>query len=287
MKVAVFGSEGQLGHDVCGALSEHTIITVPHERADVTDDEAVYRIVDGIRADWVINCAAMTDVERCESDPIPAFQVNAVGARNIARACDASEARLVQISTDYVFDGTKETPYVESDPPNPLNVYGMSKLAGEYFARNECKESYVLRTSGLYGVHECRGKGTNFVETMLRLARDCSSLRVVGDELLTPTYTVDLAEQIRVILEMSPAPAVYHATNRGSCSWFDFAQEIFHIEDVSIEIENITGEEWGSVARRPHRSTLENAELERAGLNTLPDWRDALARYLEERREQP
>lgn len=283
MRIAIFGSEGQLGCDVSAGLGDYEVVAVPHSRVDITDDEAVSRILGELRPDWVINCAAMTDVDRCESDSVPAFQINAIGARNVARVCEVAGSQLIHISTDYVFDGMSERAYVESDATNPLNVYGMSKLSGEHFVRNECQRSFVMRTSGLYGTHKCRGKGTNFVRTMLRLAKERDSLRVVNNEFLTPTYTVDLSVQLLRIVEASPEPGIYHATNGGSCSWFEFAAEIFEMEGASVALEGITAEEYGSVTRRPPNAVLENAALETAGLNTLPDWRDALQRYLGER----
>jgi len=283
MRVAIFGSDGQLGRDVCASFGGHDVVEIPHARADVTDDEAVHRAVDAAAPEVIVNCAAMTDVDGCESETIPAFQINAIGARNIARASSVVGARLIHISTDYVFDGAIERPYVETDPPNPLNVYGMSKLAGEIFVRNECRASYVLRTSGLYGTHECRGKGTNFVETMLRLAKQRTALRVVDDERLTPTYTMDLAEQILAVAESPLEPGIYHATNAGGCSWYEFAAEIFRIEEAGVDLQKTTAAEWGSITRRPANSVLENRALAKAGIDTFPDWRDALSRYLEER----
>jgi dTDP-4-dehydrorhamnose reductase len=283
VKIAVFGSEGQLGVDVVAALSAHDVSPIPHEACDIRNEEGVARAVAG--ADWVANCAAMTNVELCETETDRAFAVNAVGARGVARACAAAGARLIHVSTDYVFDGALGRPYVEDDAPNPLNVYGVSKLAGEFFARNECVGHYIVRTSGLYGLSPCRGKGTNFVETMLRLSGERDRLRVVDDERLTPTYTADLAAQIAALIDAAPSPGLYHATNGGGCSWLEFAREVFRLEGVEVEVEGISAREWGSPVRRPADAVLENAALQAAGLDVMPRWQDALGRFLASRRE--
>jgi dTDP-4-dehydrorhamnose reductase len=283
VKIAIFGIQGQLGRDLESALSDFHVIPMLYEDVDVTERERVAGAVASAAPDWVINAAAMTHVDNCETDERLAWQVNALGARYVARAAADAGARLVHVSTDYVFDGTKGDAYVETDTPRPLNVYGVTKLAGEWFARDAGPRHYIVRTSGLYGTHECWGKGTNFVESMLRLARDRSELKIVRDEVLTPTYTEDLAAQIRRMIEAQPAWGVYHATNEGRCSWFDFATEIFRQTNTPIAIEGITSAEWGAPAARPANSVLENAALKAAGINILPDWQDALERYLARR----
>lgn len=283
MKVAIFGISGQLGSDVAAALSSHDVIPVEHARADIRDEVAVMKEVTAAKPDWVINCAAMTNVERCEGEALAAFDVNAGGARNIARAAGAVDARLIHISTDYVFDGEKRAPYIESDFARPLNIYGASKLAGEWAVRAEGAHVLVLRTSGVYGLNACRGKGTNFVETMMKRAQSGAPTRVVSDEVLTPTFSVDLAAQIRVIIENGTPVGVCHATNTGSCSWFEFAREIFRHAGAAVVPEAITAQEWNSPVRRPSYSVLENHALAALGINRMPEWRDALSRYMSER----
>jgi len=282
MKVAIFGISGQLGSDVAAALSSHDVIPVEHSRADIRDEVAVMNAVTAAKPEWVINCAAMTNVEGCEKDPLAAFAANAGGARNIAVAATAVRARLVHVSTDYVFDGEKSSPYLEGDFPRPLNIYGSSKLAGEWAVRAE-GEHIVVRTSGIYGLNACRGKGTNFVETMLKRARSGAATRVVSDEMLTPTFSVDLADQIRVIIENRTPVGVYHATNAGSCSWFEFAREIFRHAGAAVSPEAITAQEWNSPVRRPSYSVVENHALAALGIDRMPEWRDALSRYMSER----
>lgn len=283
MKIAIFGIDGQLGTDLATAFESADIIPVPHDRVDITNEEGVSSALSSTSPDWVINAAAMTHVDRCETQAPPAFGINALGARNIARACSRSGARLIQISTDYVFDGKNETPYVEDDVPRPINVYGMTKLAGEMFVQDSCERHYIIRTSGLYGLANCRGKGTNFVETMLRLSKEHSELRVVMDERLTPTFTEDLAALLNLIVKNEPAFGVYHATNEGHCSWFDFATEIFRLTQLPIAVSGITSKEWGSPTRRPENSVLSSEKLASQAIDRMPDWHDALERYLSKR----
>jgi dTDP-4-dehydrorhamnose reductase len=280
MKIAIFGVSGQLGRDVAGALSGHTVEGVDHARADIRSANDVGRVVEAIAPDWAVNCAAMTHVDGCERDPLAAFDANALGARAIARACATHGARLLQISTDYVYDGGKEAAYVETDLPHPINAYGISKLAGEHFARYECASTVVVRTSGLYGVHVCRGKGSNFVETMLARAGGGTALSVVEDERLTPTFTADLAGQIRGMIEAAVPAGVYHATNAGACSWYEFTVELLRLAGVTAAVKPIRAADWKSPTRRPANSVLENRALQALGLDVMPDWRDALARYL-------
>lgn len=279
-KIAVFGVSGQLGRDLASALSSHDVHGVDHARADIREEAAVRAALDALSPAWVINCAAMTHVDGCENDPAAAFLINALGARDIARAASAHGARFIQISTDYVFDGRKAAPYREDDLPSPLNAYGVTKLAGEHFAAFECPRTLVVRTSGLYGTNTCRGKGGNFVETMMARAAAGGPLRVVDDERLTPTFTADLAAQIRVMIESDAPAGVYHATNGGGCSWHEFTVELFRLAGVKAEVERIRASDWKSPTRRPAHSVLENGALQSLGIDRMPDWRDALARYL-------
>lgn len=286
MKIAIFGISGQLGSDVAAALSDHEVVGVEHARADVRNASAVLDALESARPEWVINCAAMTHVDRCETEALPAFEINAVGAAHVARASHAVGARLIHISTDYVFDGAHPGAYREDDAPHPINVYGMSKLAGEWGARAECPGTRVVRSSGLYGHHRCRGKGTNFVETMLARAAK-GPLRVVSDERLTPTFTRDLAARIRAMIDRAAPPGVYHATNAGGASWFEFAREIVRIAGLEVAVEPTRAADWKAAARRPANSVLEDRAFAGLGFEPMPGWRDALKRYLEGRPANP
>jgi dTDP-4-dehydrorhamnose reductase len=280
MKIAIFGVSGQLGRDVALALGAHEVEGVDHARADIRNADEVARLVGDLAPDWAINCAAMTHVDGCEQDPLAAFEANALGARNVARACATHGARLIHISTDYVFDGGKGSAYVETDRAIPVNAYGISKFAGECFARYECDDSVVLRTSGLYGLHPCRGKSGNFVETMLARAASGGPLSVVADERLTPTFTADLAAQIRTMIDAAVPAGVYHATNGGECSWHEFTVALMRLAGVTIEVKPIRAAQWKSPVQRPANSVMENRALQALGIDTMPHWQDALARYL-------
>ena len=284
MKVAIFGISGQLGSDVAAALASHQVISIDHARADIRDEAAVMRSVRETGPDWVINCAAMTHVERCETEPLAAFDANALGARHVAKAAVAGGARILHISTDYVFDGANDAPYLEHDLPRPINIYGSSKLAGEWAVRAE-KRHVIVRTSGIYGWNACRGKGTNFVETMLKRADAGTATRVVNDETLTPTFSVDLAAQIQSMIERDVPDGVYHATNAGACSWFEFAREIFSLHGAASAPEPIPAAEWKSPVKRPRYSVLDNRALADLDLDIMPPWRDALARYMRGRKD--
>lgn len=284
MTIAIFGSDGQLGRDLLEVLSSYEVEPLPHAVVDITDAAAVERELRRVGPDWVINAAAMTNVDLCESQAEKAFAVNSDGAGNVAAACNAVGAALVHISTDYVFDGKTRTPYSETDTPDPLNVYGRSKLEGEHAVAAKTPAHFIVRSSGLYGTHPCRGKGgDNFAETMLRLASEGRELRVVGDEVLAPTFTEDLAAALAQLLEKKPPFGVYHATNGGECSWFQFAREIFRAAKIGASVAETTAAEWKAPARRPAYSVLDNGALQRAGIDTLPAWQNALRRYLARR----
>lgn len=275
MKVVVLGGSGQLGHEIGRALADWDVTALTHAEIEIADAAGVREILGSLSADLVINTAALTDVARAEEEPLRAFEVNAVGARNVARACALAGSALMHMSTDYVFDGEKGSPYVESDPPNPINAYGVTKLAGEYFVRAIVERWYIVRTSGLYGEFECRGKGYNFVQRMLESA-NADALKVVSDEVSTPTFAADLARQVRVIIEKGQ-PGLYHATNSGHCSWYEFASAIFELTRKKVNLVAISASEYSSTMRRPRYSVLENAYLRQQNLDIMRPWREALA----------
>jgi dTDP-4-dehydrorhamnose reductase len=279
---AILGAAGQLGRDLCPRLAGD-VVALTRERADLTRPETLRTALGQIRPDVVVNCAAYNFVDRAESEPESAFAVNAWGVRHLAVICRDLGCLLVHFSTDYVFglDDNRRTPYREEDAPGPVNVYGLSKLAGEYLVRSLCPRHLVIRTCGLYGVHGSGGKGTNFVEAMLRQAEQ-GKARVVADQVLTPSYTVDVAAAVAALLRTGQG-GLYHVTNAGSCSWHEFAAAIFELSGLRVDLTPITSAERGAVARRPGYSALSTAAYERLGLPPLRPWREALAAYLQER----
>jgi len=226
------------------------------------------------------NTAAMHHVEKCECEPAVAHAVNALGPRNVGLVSREIGAVFVHLSTDYVFDGAKKTPYEETDPARPLNVYGNTKLAGEYFARSATPKHFVLRTSALYGSAPCRAKGgLNFVDLMLKLAREKGEVRVVDSEVVTPTSTRELAQQI-VSLSRSDAYGLYHATAEGTCSWYEFAREIFSVARTPCRLMIASPNEFPAKVPRPCYSVLENRALKAQGLNRFRPWQVGLREYL-------
>jgi dTDP-4-dehydrorhamnose reductase len=255
--------------------------------ADLSQPASLRTMLDQIRPDVVVNCAAYNFVDKAESEPQEAFAVNAWGVRELARLCHERDCLLVHFSTDYVFglDSTRRQPWSECDAPGPVSVYGLSKLAGEYFVRALCPRHLVIRTCGLYGVWGSGGKGGNFIETMLRLAEQGKPLRVVNDQICTPSYTVDVAETTVALLG-ADRPGLYHVTNTGSCSWYELARAIFEIVKVEADLSPIPTSARSDPARRPAYSVLDHAELRSAGIASPRLWRDALTAYLTERRRK-
>lgn len=282
MRVAVIGASGQLGTDLCAAFhaAGDEVSPLAHEDVRVEDYDSVVAALRGLRAGLVVNTAAFHNVDKCEAEPERAFAVNAVGVRNLAEACQETGAELVHFSTDYVFDGAKNEPYVESDAPRPLNTYGVSKLAGEHFALLDRGRASVLRVSALYGKHPCRAKGgLNFVDTMLRLGREKGSVRVVADQFVSPTPTADVAAQA-VALSRAGCHGLFHATAEGSCSWYDFAKAIFAAAKVKAEVTPISTRDLLAATLRPKYSVLENRHLKEHGVNKFRSWQDGLEEYL-------
>jgi dTDP-4-dehydrorhamnose reductase len=282
MKVAVLGANGQLGADVVLAFRRagDEVIPLDHDDVEISDDSSVASAISRASAQLVVNTTAMHNVEKCEADPGRAFAVNALGTKFLARACHTRGAVLVHVSTDYVFGGEKRTPYVETDLPGPVNTYGVSKLAGEHYAMSENRKTFVVRTSALYGSHPCRAKGgDNFVRLMVRLGSERGKVTVVDDEFVSPTYTVDLANQI-VLLARSGEFGVYHATSAGQCTWHEFATAIFAESALDVVNEVASAADFPAKVRRPPYSVLDNHALRDRGLDMMPKWRDALKRYI-------
>jgi dTDP-4-dehydrorhamnose reductase len=282
MKTAVIGSNGQLGTDVCAAFvaDGHEVMPLTHADLDVTDAAAIKSVLQRLRPQTVINTAAMHNMENCEEAPATAFAVNADGARNLAAVCNDIDATLVHVSTDYVFDGAKQAPYLEDDLPAPLSVYGNTKLSGEHFIAATSKRYYVLRVSGLYGLAACRAKGLNFVRLMLKLGTERDEVRVVDNEFITPTLTEDIAAQALSMVKQEAANGLYHVTCEGGCSWYEFAKSIFEQAGVSVTLNVAAPGEFPITVSRPSYSILENGFLKEQGLNIMPHWQDSLKKYL-------
>lgn len=265
-----------LGQDLTARLeSRHEVIPTDLPEVDITDLRAFQEVVIRQRPQAVIHAAAFTAVDECELQPAVAFRVNAEGTRHVALACRQARIPMLYVSTDYVFDGEKEGPYVESDSPHPLNVYGRSKLEGERYVSDLVGRFWIVRTSWLFGRH-----GKNFVKTILDMAWRGESLRVVNDQVGSPTYTADLVTALEQILEKG-GPGIYHVTNQGHCSWHEFAEEI--VRQAGLERTSlipIPTAASGRPAPRPRDSRLANTRLQQEGLDLLPPWQDALRRYL-------
>ncbi len=282
MKIALLGANGQLGHDLREALRAHEVLPLTRKEIDVADFSRTRELLLGLTPDVILNTTAYHRVDDCETQPELAYRVNALAVLNLVRVANALDAVLVHISTDYVFDGTATEPYSEEALPLPLSVYGNSKLAGELLVRTICKKYFLIRTCGLYGSAGSQGKGGNFVETMLAKARRKQSIRVVNDQMATPTYSVDLADQIARILPTTHY-GLFHMTNEGGCTWYEFATAIFELSGIGADLSPTTSELYKAPALRPRFSVLENARLKALGLNQMRHWRDALAAYLTEK----
>ena len=278
MKVFVTGVKGQLGYDVVNELEKrgHTAIGVDIEELDITDAEAVDKMITETAPDAVIHCAAWTAVDAAEDNEEKCRQVNAYGTENIAKVCKKLDCKMMYISTDYIFDGKGTRPWEPDDPvTTPLNVYGQTKYEGELAVRNNVEKFFIVRIAWVFG------KGKNFIKTMLNLAKTHDQLTVVNDQYGTPTYTYDLS---RLLVDMIETDKYgnYHATNEGGyITWYDFACEIFRQAGVNIEVEPVSSAQYAAKAKRPENSRMNKQKLVDNGFQPLPDWKDALRRYLE------
>jgi dTDP-4-dehydrorhamnose reductase len=282
MKVAVIGANGQLGRDVSREfiVNGDEVCELSHSDIEICSLESVIEVLGAAKPRIIVNTAAMHNVEGCEKEPLKAYEINALGSRNLAHVARQIGAVLIHVSTDYVFDGSKKKPYLETDPAMPLNVYGNTKLAGEAFIQSTVDKYFILRTSALYGTNPCRAKGgRNFVELMLKLASERDELRVVDDEFVSPTSTSELAKQI-LVLSRTDNFGLYHTTAEGSCTWYQFAAKIFELTDVTTRLTVATPNEFPSKVPRPKYSVLENNALKVLGLNSFRTWEEGLLSYL-------
>lgn len=282
MRVLVTGASGQLGYDVCRELTRRGIVNrgVDIEELDITDGNAVGAFIDDYSPDALIHCAAWTAVEAAEDDPERARKVNTDGTRNIAAACERIGTGMMYISTDYVFPGTGELYYEPDDPTGPLNVYGRTKLDGERAVREQLSRYFIVRISWAFGRN-----GNNFVKTMLQLAKMRDKIRVVCDQIGSPTYTADVAPLLCDMIETEKY-GTYHATNEGVCSWAELAREIFKIAGIPVKVEPVLSDEYSARAVRPLNSRLSKDKLVANGFPRLPDWHDAVERFLKTELEE-
>jgi dTDP-4-dehydrorhamnose reductase len=284
VRCALIGAAGQLGFDLARTFDlPGELVRLTRADLDLLDPTATARVLRSLRPTLVVNTAAYNQVDRAEDDPAAAFALNAEAVGALADVCDSLGATLVHFSTDYVFDGRRATPYGEDDAPGPLSRYAESKLAGERLALAGRRRALVFRVCGLFGVARSAGKGgTNFVETMLRLAREGRAIRVVRDQVLTPSYTLDLAPKVWRVVARG-GHGLYHLTNAGATSWYDFAREVFRLSGLSPDLTGVTAAEYGARAQRPAYSVLAHGRLAALGEDDLRPWQEALAAYLRER----
>ncbi len=286
MKVFLIGVDGQLGTDIEQCFTSKGIEVlglIGLKEIDICDYDESFDKVRDSKPDLVINTAAFHNVDICEDEPEMAFKVNVGGVKNIAEICSELDIPLMHFSTDYVFDGEKKSPYLEDDCPGPLSIYAISKHGGERVVQYMLDKYYIIRLSGLYGHAGCTGKGNmNFIETMLKLAESKKEIKVVDDQVLTPTSTIDVAEKLYELI-MTGKYGLYHMTNTGSCSWFEFACEIFKIMGINIDVVPVSSEEFAAKAIRPRYSVLNNANLKDVGISDLRQWKTALKNYLTNR----
>lgn len=276
MRIALTGAGGQLGTELRAAFGGHDLLAYGSEELDVTAFEQTVKVLEHDRPDLVVNAAAYTDVDGAELNPDLAYKVNAIGPRNLAIASNRVGAALLHIGTDFVFDGEKDAPYIESDPTNPLSVYGLSKLAGEKEIMTLTNRFYICRTAWLYG-----HGGHNFVKTMLRLGEEGRTVKVVDDQFGCPTSAADLAAKLAEI-GTSGRYGLYHTCNGGRASWFDLAAAVFEFAGMEVDLRPVKSDEMKRPATRPASSVLRSMSLELSGMATMRDWQAALADYFNE-----
>ena len=282
MKILITGANGLLGHELSSILKGHTIL-LSHSQLDISDPESVNKQIDSSSPDIIINSAAYTQVDACETNYDLAFKSNAIGPKNLAIKCKQLGIPLIHISTDYVFEGNekKNSPLVEDDKLGPKTVYGKTKLEGEKMVQENCQKYFILRTAWLYG------EGKNFVKTMLSLSKKNKELKVVNDQIGSPTYAKDLAKAIKEIIEKkSDKYGIYHVTNKGEVSWYEFAKKIFEIKNIEIKVNPCTSEEFPRPAPRPHYSVLSNQKWIDAGFTPMRDYEEALNEYLDSLKDE-
>jgi dTDP-4-dehydrorhamnose reductase len=285
-RIVLLGANGQLGTDIRKAFAEASgveIVTVSRQELDVEDTERVIPFLQSLGDfEVLINCTAYHNTEECESNPLKALMVNCIAVLRMATYCSMHNVVLVHFSTDYVFDGSKQSPYTEDDRTAPLNKYGISKVAGEEVIAAYLDRYFVFRISSLFGTAGLKGEGGNFVETMLRLAREGKSIRVIDDQVMSPTYTLDIAEAVKhFILQDIDAYGIYHCSGEGQCSWHEFAVESIRLCGLPVQVEPVSSKDNEFACKRPAFSVLDNSKINR--IYPMPYWRDSLQHYLQQK----
>jgi dTDP-4-dehydrorhamnose reductase len=279
MKILLIGALGQLGTDLQKVLKEHDLVPVDKEEIDVCDPRQVDAMVDSVQPHVLLNCSAFNRVDEAEDAPEAAFAVNTFAVRNLAIAARRRNAKFMHFSSDYVFDGPGRTPYVETDLPCPQSMYGVSKLAGEAMTQAIWPKHFLIRTCGLYGYTGSRDKGTNFVEAILRIGAQGGPVRVVSDQICTPTSTMDLAGAVARLLP-TEFYGLYHLTSAGECSWYELASAAFKEAALHPEVQPVTSDQFPAKAKRPNYSVLDNRKFRSAGFEDMRHWTEALADYI-------
>jgi dTDP-4-dehydrorhamnose reductase len=282
MKILLIGADGQLGSDIATYYQNKSnveFVPVTIRDMDITDPAQSTSIIKSCKPDVLINTAAYIQVDQCEIEIETAFKVNTYTQKHLTSLCKDLNILYVFLSTDYVFDGIKNSPYTEDDPPNPINLYGVTKLAAEQIIRYSLERQLILRVTGLYGVNGPMGKRGNFVDLIVDKALKGETIRVVDDQRLTPTATIDVAKSLDDLIQ-SNASGLFHLTNEGDCTWFEFAQEILRVAGIQTSLVPAKTGDFGELARRPRYSVLENKRLKSMGLKNMPYWNDALELYI-------
>ncbi len=282
MRIALIGADGQLGSELLKVLKVFNLFPLYYPEFDVTDKKKMKQKLESIKPDMIINTSAFNDVDASEERVKEAFEVNAFAVRDLSYISVELGAVLLHFSSDYVFDGLKKGPYHEADKPNPVNVYGVSKLAGEYFLQNIMEEYYIIRTSSLYGEAGCKGKGYNFVDLMVQKAEKDEDARIVDDQYMTPTWAFELAERIKDLLDERKY-GLYHMSSEGKCTWFQFADKIFSLLGKRPHVTPVDTKSYGARAERPLYSVLENKALKELGIRAFSNWEEALKKYMKKK----
>jgi dTDP-4-dehydrorhamnose reductase len=285
-KILLLGANGQLGSDIVKVFSDSestSLLPLYRKNLDVEETSSIKSKLDKYSdIDYIINCTSYHKTDECEDFVEKSFKVNSIAVLEMAKYCLEKDIVFVHISTDYVFgeDGGNKVPYKEDDRPNPLNVYGNSKLVGEFFVRNYCKKYFILRVSSLFGVAGSSGKGGNFIETMIKFAKEKRPLKVIANQLMSPTHTLDVAKAIKTVIDNNIIDyGTYHVCNSGYCSWYEFAKTIFEFSLIKADLSKTTYEEYKTKAKRPKYSVMDNAKI--CKYYRMPGWKEALKEYLE------